>query len=232
MADLNELQSSGAVKIVGSNTDGAETYPLAVDSSQQALVKDAGANEALASILSNQTNGSQVVQAISEQKATYSAALSQLDLAENPTDFFVIRGSATKKVRITNITVSAIKQVAGYLNIELIRRSSDNTGGTYTTLDIVKHDGSDANSGAQIRAYTVNPTSSGTSLGLLHSSYLFIPKQTSTTAYDCCNLLSELGKPVILNGTSDLLALRFKIVDDIDDTKDLLANVTVTWSEE
>jgi hypothetical protein len=50
MADLNDLQASGSTKIVGSDANGAETYPLAVDSSQQALVKDAGANAALASI--------------------------------------------------------------------------------------------------------------------------------------------------------------------------------------
>jgi hypothetical protein len=59
MADLNDKNSSDNVKIVGSDANGAETNYLAVDSSQQALVKDAGANSALASIISNQTNETQ-----------------------------------------------------------------------------------------------------------------------------------------------------------------------------
>lgn len=232
MADFAPIKLAQPVKVAGAILDGNETYYLAVDENQQASVKDAGAQEALASILDNQTNGTQVVQAISEQKSTYSAAISQLQLAASPTDFFVVRGSATKKVRITKLTISAVKQISGYLTIEAIRRSADNTAGTSANLDIVKHDGADAASGAQIRAYTANPSALGTSLGLIHSSYLFVPSQTSTSANNTINLISEFGKPIILDGTSDLLTLQFKLIDDVDDATDLLANITVTWSEE
>lgn len=231
MADLNDLQVSGATRVVGSDANGAETYPLAVDSSQQALVKDAGAQVALASILSNQTNGAQVVQAISEQKATYSAAISQLQIASNATDFLTIRGSATKKVRITKLQISAIKEVAGYLTVELIRRSATNTSGTSTTLTAITHDEQDAASGAEIRAYTANPTL-GASVGLMHSSYVFMPFQGSLLPHSPLNLVPEFGKPIILDGTSDVLAVALKIVDDVDDATGLVANISVTWSEE
>ena len=50
MADLSPLQIASTTKIAGADASGDETSYLAVDENQQALVKDAGAIEALVSI--------------------------------------------------------------------------------------------------------------------------------------------------------------------------------------
>src|SRR5204863_4895248 len=99
------------------------------------------------------------------QKATYGASITGLVVAASATDIFAITGSATKIVRITRLRISGVRTTGTDTDIQLIKRSTANTGGTSTNPTKVAYDSNDPASTATINAYTANPTGLGTAIG-------------------------------------------------------------------
>ena len=80
----------------------------------------------------------------------WSYALQAYVPASQPTDVIVIRGSATKTLKIQSIIISAESNTASALSASIIRRTTAPTGGTSTTLIGTPHDISDGSASASV----------------------------------------------------------------------------------
>lgn len=160
-------------------------------------------------------------------RQTYSAAVTDLAVATAPTDVFTITGSATKVIRILKLTISGTKTTAGVIDIEVLFRSSANTGGTIVTAVAQPHDSNNAAATAVVRGYTANPTL-GTSVSaykavkLLVNTALLLPDRLDWYFGDN----SDQG--IVLRGTSQVFALNFETQTMAGNSFD----ITITWTEE
>jgi hypothetical protein len=161
--------------------------------------------------------------------ATYSASITGLNVAANPTDIFTIVGSNTKTIKIISITFSATKTNSSIVDVILLKRSTDNTGGTFTTPTKVPHNSTDPASTATIRAYTANPTL-GTLAGNLRSDKILIPSGTSSSSpiTNAIESVSTVAKPITLIGESEAISLNLNGVS----VNGSSINISVIWIEE
>lgn len=106
-------------------------------------------------------------------KAAYTAVVKTVASASAATDLFTISGSATKIIRIRDFVLFGGQTVGSLVPINIIKRSTANTGGTSTTGTAIPFSSSDAAATAVVTAYTANPTT-GTSLGNLSYETPFV----------------------------------------------------------
>jgi len=106
-----------------------------------------------------------------EKRATYSAAILGLQVASGTTDFFCVSGSASKVLIVKKIRFSGTASSTTQVGVQLDIRSSANTGGTSSTLTDVPADTTNPAGTATVRAYTVNPSSLGTLVGMYGGLY-------------------------------------------------------------
>lgn len=155
--------------------------------------------------------------AVKNDKATYIAGFTSVASAANATDLITIVGSATKIIRIKRVVISAIATDDSNAVIQLVKRSTNNTGGTSTSLNRVPLDSQNAAATATVRAYTANPTL-GTLVGLLASSRLQIgvlaPANNSNTPSNPNELFRSNGRgqDIVLRGTSEIASINLNAV--------------------
>lgn len=139
-------------------------------------------------------------------KDSYSASVSALAVAVNPTDIFTIIGSATKVIRITSVHLTATRTTSGTTTIQLIKRSQPNSGGTSSATTTVPYDSTSPSATAVVLSYTANPTL-GTAVGAVDS----IKKHISSTNNPLDETIWEFGsrptKAIILRGVSESLSI-------------------------
>lgn len=166
---------------------------------------------------------------VNNQKNTYSANITGLATAATATDIFTIYGSNTKTVKVLKILISATQTAAGIVNVNIIKRSTANTGGTSTNPTRVPWDVNNVASTATINAYTANPTL-GSTIGTVESSKLFV-STTGTNTIDDHHEISFDGlnnQPITLRGTSNGLAVNLGGVTVAGSSFD----ITVIYTEE
>lgn len=100
-------------------------------------------------------------------KSAYTAVVKGVVPAAAATDVFTIIGSATKIVRIRDFVLFGAQTVGSIVPINIIKRSTANTGGTSTAGTAIPFSSTDAGATAVVSAYTANPSALGTSLGNL-----------------------------------------------------------------
>lgn len=105
---------------------------------------------------------------------TYSAATT-IAVGATPTDIFTLSGSATKTIRVHEVTIAASATVAGAIPVNLTIRTTANSGGTTAAVGIVAHDQSSAAATAVPLKYTANPTTPGTPAGDVEQVYMNVP---------------------------------------------------------
>ena len=98
-------------------------------------------------------------------RAAYACFVSGLTPAANPTDVVTIQGSASKIIRLRSLTFTGTATAASNIIINTVRRSSANTGGTFTTRFLVPRDQNDDPATAVVSVYTANPASLGNQIG-------------------------------------------------------------------
>lgn len=153
-----------------------------------------------------------VVIAANPNPQTYSAGITNLSIAAAPSDVFTITGSAGKTIRVNKIIASGIATSDANVLLQLIKRSSANSGGTSTTLTAVPHDVSNGVATATVRAYTANPTV-GAVVGTLRTGRVAIgsasPSSASPTASKQVEVFSasSRGQAIVLRGTAEVLAV-------------------------
>lgn len=163
-------------------------------------------------------------------KNTYSAAATEFAPGAAATDFFVIRGSATKTVRVTRMEISGTATAAGASTVQLNKYSVFLTGGTPATSTNVPHDSKNPAATAVVTSYTAAPTVGATLVGIVRSI-----RPTFTTPAGAIpeiplvmdfTLRGEQG--IVLRGVNDYLAFNFNAATVVG----LTVNADVTWTEE
>lgn len=136
---------------------------------------------------------------------TYSAA-ANIASAAAATDIFTITGSATTTVFVTKVIISGIQTTAGLTDVQLIKRSTADTAGTSTAATAIPHDSSDAAATATCLAYTANPTT-GTAVGTFRRGYVPVAGATSVVNPLIVFDFGDKGRPVVLRGIAQVLAV-------------------------
>jgi hypothetical protein len=104
-------------------------------------------------------------------KATFSYGLIGFTPVATPTDFLTITGSGTKTIRVTRVEIHGISTSGASVDLQLLRRTTANSGGTSTNPAAVLNDTNNAAATATLTLYTANPTT-GTSAGSIRSGKL------------------------------------------------------------
>lgn len=149
----------------------------------------------------------QSVNNIFNKVATYEGSGTET-LAGTPTDVFLISGSATKTVYIKSLDVSCVKTTAGQAIVNLIKRSTANSGAS-TTVTAVPLDSADVAATAAVRYYSVNPTP-GSAVGTISRRYMTFPAP-ATAAWGALPEVWNWGQAqdryLVLRGTGQSLAV-------------------------
>jgi hypothetical protein len=165
-------------------------------------------------------------------KATYSAAKQGLVTAASATDIFTLTGSATKVIRVTRVEVSGVATTILDTSVELIVRTTADTGGTSTNPPAVPHDSASSPATAVAAAYTANPTiNDGTSKPIRSSKVLF-NLSAPAAGSESGRLIEDFGdrpaQAIVLRGATQQLAINLNGVTVQGPSID----VSVEWTEE
>lgn len=161
---------------------------------------------------------------------TYGTAIPAFTYAANGTDIFTITGSDTKTVRIKHISIDGTQTTLGVRTVNLIKRSSQNTGGNSVTLTSVPYDSSNPAATATVRYYTTNPTTLGTEVGIFHSEKLIMPTNNATVedSLTFSTVESTNSQDITLRGSTEVLAVNMAGVTSNGNSM----NIDVMWTEE
>lgn len=176
-----------------------------------------------------------VLTTLVKETATYSAGVADLSPAATATDIVTISGAAGKVIKIYRIHITATATTGSIFDLNLIRRSTLNTGGTSTTVTPVVFDTLNAASSAVIQRYTANPTTLGTSLGVISQSMLYCSPTTNAAN----NFVQPGGTVELLFGQDGMQPLTLRNVNELiainlDGQTITGANIEVDiqWTEE
>jgi hypothetical protein len=112
--------------------------------------------------------------------ATTGAAANGKAVVATGTDFFCIVGSGTKTVFITSLEMSAQAGSSTLSsNLDLVVRSTLDSGGTSTNLTAVPADSANAAATATITTYSANPAALGTAVGQVKAN-MFVATGSAT----------------------------------------------------
>jgi hypothetical protein len=146
-------------------------------------------------------------------KATYSYAISATAPYATPTDWIVIRGSATKLVKILRFEFSGVATAATTIVFTLRVHTTANTAGTSTNPAPIQHDSTDAAPTALVLLYTVAPTISGSPGPLLTTVRYMLTVLPAASAVQPDRFAIEFGagpyEPVVLRGVAQEIAINF-----------------------
>lgn len=150
----------------------------------------------------NQWNATNV--ANFEKGAKTFSCSANITVAATATDIAIIPGNATNTVYITKVIISGIQTTAGSALIQLIKRSTANTGGTSTAMTAIPHNSADTPVSLPL-SYTANPTV-GTPVGNVRLQYLSLGSATIASGSIVWEF-GDKGKWVTLSGVAQGLAI-------------------------
>jgi len=135
---------------------------------------------------------------------TYSVVAPDVATAASATDVVCISGSATRTVVLKKILLagSTTNATTVSTHVNIVKRSTANTGGTSTTPAIVPHDSQNAAATAVVRAYTANPTT-GTLVGNIAGMQMIFAVTADWPATLYINFGENGMQGIILRGTSE-----------------------------
>lgn len=140
-------------------------------------------------------------------KATYSCGVVAFTPVATPTDIFTLVGSATKVGRLLRIAISGFATSAISLDIQLIKRTTANSGGTSAQPTIAQYDSNDAAPTCVVNTYSANPTT-GTSGGVVRAAKLNLGA-TGAAGSIVWDFTTRNGKGLVLRGIAQLYALNW-----------------------
>lgn len=130
-----------------------------------------------------------------------------------PTDMMVLKGSATKIVRVNAFQMLIASNAATLISVNFIKRSAANTGGTASQPTVSKTDSADAAATAVLDLYSVVPASLGAGATLYRQTSLTAALTAAPIAFSFTNGLNAnvitLPKPMTLRGVAESLAFNF-----------------------
>jgi hypothetical protein len=213
---------------------GAATSANQTNGTQKTRITSDGTNDALVTNSDpSSTAYGLAVREVGRNPQTYSATSVNFAPAANATDLFTITGSATRTVRIRRVVVDGIKTATSHEIVQIIKRSTANSGGTSTTPAGVPHDSTNTAATAVARAYTANPTL-GTAVGTMLAKRVVFKAATPGNAQSVGagvifdERFGDANQAIFLRGTSEVLAVNLNGVTLTGGS----VTVTVEWSEE
>lgn len=142
--------------------------------------------------------------------ATYAAAKTGLVVASAATDIAVLSGNATNTVVVTRITMSCTQTTAGIIDVQLIIRTTADTGGTSTgSPTTFKLDQNNPANQSSVLTYTANPNVNDGTSRIIDSYKLAVLAPAATSPEDLYVWVPSitLGQSIILRGTAQQAAL-------------------------
>jgi len=164
------------------------------------------------------------------RKPTYSASVIAYGPYATPQDILGIVGSASKQVRVLRFAVSGRATQANQLDVQLVKRSSADAGGTPTPLTAVPHDSNDGAASTAVSSFAAAPTP-GTLIGAIRAQQINLSASGSGGA--AVPVEFDFGsvndKSIVLNSAAESLYLNLNGAAVPAGT---VLNVFVEWSEE
>lgn len=125
--------------------------------------------------------------------------------ASSTTDNAVLPGNATNTVLVTRVTVTCTETTAGIVNVELIKRSAADTGGTSAGMTEVPDDSNYSAASSAALTYTGTGPSVGAAVGDLDNAQ--VGCNASATAGPNDIYIFRPAKPIVLRGTAQQIAI-------------------------
>jgi hypothetical protein len=159
---------------------------------------------------------------------TYSATIANNAPAASATDIFNFQGSATKTVVITSVIISGYATSAGGYRLQLVKRSTIDTGAQAVTATVVARDSGNVAGTAAFHAYTANPTT-GNSVGNLISWVQSLTALSSSISQIPFIWSAQPGEgPIVLHGTTENISINGNGASPPAGT---VLDCTITWFE-
>lgn len=208
-----------SVTVTGAASPFPNTSPLGITLSSTVLaagtalaggvnvVDSAGTNK-----LAVGTSGNALISNFGGTKATYTYAIPATAPYATPTDWIVIRGSASKTVKIWRVEISGAATAATEVIFTLNKHTVANTGGTSTTPTPMKHDSADGAATAVVLLYSVAPTidASATIWKTVRMDLAVAPAATAASPDRYIyNYATEPYEPLTLRGVAQEFAINF-----------------------
>ena len=141
-------------------------------------------------------------------KTTFSTASLDFTPVTTATDIWTLLGSGTKTVRLLRLTITGFATAAISVNLQLIVRSTADSGGTSSTPALVPHDTNGSPSAtAVVNLYSVNPTL-GTSVGPIRARKLNLGATGSAGTVEW-NFSDKNDQAPVLRGATQQLCLNW-----------------------
>jgi len=141
-------------------------------------------------------------------KTTFSSASIAFTPAATATDFYTIIGSASKTVRVHRITVSGLATAAATVDIQLLKRSTADSGGASSAPAITPHDSNGGPTAtAVISLWSANPTL-GTLVGAYRTRKLNLGAAGSAGTIEW-RFSDTNDQALVLRGVAENLALNW-----------------------
>jgi hypothetical protein len=131
---------------------------------------------------------------------TYDVATSGITVPALPTDLACLEVTSGM-VQIIDITVNGHAVTSVTASVQVVKRSTRNTGGTPTAFTPVPRMTGMAASTVVLQAYTVVPTPLGTLVGLVDEEDALIVAAASTTGPSPAHFDFSKGAPLTISGT-------------------------------
>lgn len=170
---------------------------------------------------------SETVNTIPAQFSTYGAAALAVTPAASATDVLAITGAANKQVRVRKIHCDGTSTANGTTIVQVVKRSTADSGGTSTAPAKVPYNSSTVAAVATIKVYTANPTL-GTAIGTVAEAPLTTDAATSGVTNNTGVTFDFSNQNVILNSATDALALNANATSF---PSGAALDCTVEWSE-
>jgi hypothetical protein len=134
---------------------------------------------------------------------TYEVATTGITVPALPTDLACLEVTSGT-VQVVGIIVNGHAGTSVTASIQVIKRSTLDTGGTPTTFTPVPRKTGMAASTVVLRAYTVVPTPLGTLVGIMDEEDALIVAAASTTGGNPARFDFSQGSPLTISGTEAL----------------------------
>lgn len=170
--------------------------------------------------------GAQYVAGFRTSARTYSAS-ANVTVAATATDIAALFGNGTTTVAITKIRLTGIQTTTGIVDVQVIFRTAANTGGTSSAMSLSRHEQADSANSSTPISYTANPSALGTAAGTLRRFYLPVGATTSGQSGEYTLEFGDNGKPIILSGTTQGIAINLNGVTVTGG----IFNVVIEWYE-
>jgi hypothetical protein len=162
-------------------------------------------------------------------RATYSYSINALAMLASQTDIMVLRGSATKLVKVVHFEMSGGATTSQQVLWFLKKHTTANTGGTGTLgATVTQHDSADGAATAVLNTYQTTLPTVGTATIWRVIRLNQAPLAATALVDRYSEDFGDFWEPMVLRGVAQEFALNFNGVTLTGGTVDF----TIVWTEE